>query len=127
VPRLRPMPLAATWPSQNEPAWTEPAWRSIPGNVRGVHRHAVIHERGPVRAGYPRKELVRRLQRRLCELCEHGPTVNVHQIAGLSQLGLPGPGQPAWAALMANKRRKTLVVCADCHDYIHANPVTHAA
>jgi len=24
-------------------------------------------------------------------------------------------------------RRKTLIVCAACHDYIHANPVTHAA
>jgi Type II intron maturase len=90
-------------------------------------RTAVIHERGPVRAGYPRKELVRRLQRRLCELCEHGTTVTVHQVTALKQLGLPGPGQPAWAALMAAKRRKTLVVCASCHDYIHATPVTHAA
>jgi hypothetical protein len=24
-------------------------------------------------------------------------------------------------------RRKTLVVCAPCHDWIHANPVAHAA
>src|SRR6266542_1166169 len=31
------------------------------------------------------------------------------------------------AALMAKMRRKTLIVCAPCHDYIHANPVTHAA
>jgi len=46
---------------------------------------------------------------------------------GLSQLGKPGPGQPAWAALMARMRRKTLIVCAPCHDWIHANPVTHAA
>ena len=37
------------------------------------------------------------------------------------------PGQPAWAALMVKKRRKTLIVCADCHDWIHANPVAHAA
>ena len=43
------------------------------------------------------------------------------------QLGKPGPGQPAWAALMARMRRKTLIVCAPCHDYIHANPVAHAA
>jgi hypothetical protein len=34
---------------------------------------------------------------------------------------------PAWAALMAKKRRKTLIVCAPCHDWIHANPVAHAA
>ena len=90
-------------------------------------RRAVITDPAPVRIGYPRKELIRRLQRRLCELCEHGATVTVHHIAGLRQLGQPGPGQPAWAALMAKKRRKTLIVCADCHDYIHATPVTHAA
>ena len=75
----------------------------------------------------PRKELVSRLRRRWCELCETGTTVAVHQVAGLSHLGKPGPGQPAWAALMARMRRKTLIVCAPCHDYIHASPVAHAA
>jgi len=24
-------------------------------------------------------------------------------------------------------RRKTLIVCADCHEHIHAAPVAHAA
>ncbi|SRR5712691_1753599 len=90
-------------------------------------RRAVITDPAPARIGYPRKELIRRLQRRLCELCEHGTTVTVHQVAGLRQLGQPGPGQPAWAALMAKMRRKTLIICAGCHDYIHANPVAHAA
>lgn len=90
-------------------------------------RRAVITDPAPVRISYPRKELIRRLQRRLCELCEHGTTVIVHQVAALRHLGQPGPGQPAWAALMARMRRKTLIVCADCHDYIHANPIAHAA
>ena len=36
--------------------------------------------------------------------------------------GKPGPGQPAWAALMAKMRRKTLIVCAACHEPIHAKP-----
>ena len=90
-------------------------------------RRAVITDPAPVRIEYPRKELIRRLQRRDCELCGHGITVTVHQIAALSQLGQPGPGQPAWAALMAGMRRKTLIVCSGCHDYIHANPVAHAA
>jgi hypothetical protein len=53
--------------------------------------------------------------------------VAVHQVAALKELGRPGPGQPAWAALMTKMRRKTLIVCAACHDHIHANPVTHAA
>ena len=51
----------------------------------------------------------------------------VHQVAKLARLGAPGPGQPAWAALMARKRRKTLVVCQPCREAIHATPVTHAA
>jgi group II intron reverse transcriptase/maturase len=90
-------------------------------------RRAVITDPAPARITHPRKELIRRLQRRACELCEHGATVAVHHVTGLRQLGEPGPGQPAWAALMAKKRRKTLIVCADCHEYIHANPVAHAA
>ena len=78
----------------------------------------MLHQNGTFCAG---------LMRRLCELCEHGATVAVHQVAALMELGRPGPGQPAWAALMAIMRRKTLIVCASCHEYIHAKPVTHAA
>jgi group II intron reverse transcriptase/maturase len=90
-------------------------------------RRAVIRDPGPAPAAAPRKELISRLRRRQCELCEHGTTVAVHQVAGLASLGKPEPGRPAWAALMAKMRRKTLVVCAACHDYIHANPVANTA
>ena len=90
-------------------------------------RRAVIHDPAPGLAAYPRKELISRLRRRECELCETGATVTVHQVTGLNALGEPGPGQPAWAVLMAKMRRKTLIVCAACHDWIHANPVAHAA
>ena len=90
-------------------------------------RRAVIHDPAPILPAYPRKELISRLRKRECELCETGATVAVHQIAGLNELGQPGPGQPAWATLMAKMRRKTLVVCAACHEWIHANPVAHAA
>jgi group II intron reverse transcriptase/maturase len=90
-------------------------------------RRAVITDPAPVPVLAPRKELIHRLRKRCCELCEHGATVAVHQVAKLAHLGRPGPGQPAWAALMAKMRRKTLIVCAACHDHIHASPVTHAA
>jgi hypothetical protein len=90
-------------------------------------RRAVITDPGPVLVRLPRRELLRRLQRRQCELCEQGATVAVHQVAGLKQLGTAEPGQPAWAVLMAKMRRKTLVVCAPCHEHIHANPVAQAA
>jgi group II intron reverse transcriptase/maturase len=90
-------------------------------------RSTVICDYAPVPVPAPRKELIYRLRARRCELCEHGETVAVHQVARLADLGKPGPGQPAWAALMARKRRKTLIVCTDCHDHIHATPVANAA
>jgi AI2M/AI1M-like, HNH endonuclease len=96
------------------------------GIILRQDRRAVIPDPVPGPEPYPRKELIRRLHRRECELCETGATVAV-QVTGLKALGEPGPGQPAWAALMAKMRRKTLIVCAACHSWIHANPVAHAA
>ena len=81
----------------------------------------------PVLVPAPRKELIYRLRLRECELCGHGTTVVVHQVAKLAKLGRPGPGQPAWAVRMAKMRRKTLVVCRSCHQVIHATPVTQTA
>jgi len=97
------------------------------GIILRQDRRAVITDPAPVQVRVPRKELLARLRQRECELCEAGTTVAVHQVTGLNKLGRPGPGQPAWATLMAKMRRKTLVVCAPCHDWIHANPVAHAA
>jgi len=91
------------------------------------NRRAVIRDPAPAPAPYPRKQLIKRLRKRECELCETGTTVAVHQVTRLTELGKPGPGQPAWAVLMATMRRKTLIVCADCHEYIHATPVANAA
>jgi hypothetical protein len=97
------------------------------GIILRQDRRAVITDPAPVPVRVPRKELLMRLRKRECELCEAGTTVAVHQVTGLKELGKPGPGQPTWATLMARMRRKTLIVCAPCHDWIHANPVAHAA
>jgi putative transposase len=50
--------------------------------------------------------------------------VEVHQVRRLADLVKPGRPQPAWAQLMAKRRRKTLVVCRACHDRIHARQPT---
>ncbi len=92
------------------------------GIILRQNRRAVIRDPAPTPAPYPRKELIKRLRKRECELCETGTTVAVHQVTGLKDLGKPGTGQPAW-----KMRRKTLIVCPACHDWIHANPVAHAA
>src|SRR5664280_2657041 len=90
-------------------------------------KDAVIVDRVPKPHPHPRKELIHRLLTRRCELCGDPGKVLVHQVRKLASLGQTGSGQPTWAALMATKRRKTLVVCAACHDVIHAHPVTIAA
>jgi group II intron reverse transcriptase/maturase len=80
---------------------------------------AVLHDRTPGRDIKPRRELVTRLLTRRCELCEHIGEVQVHHIRRLAELGPPHPTQPPWTRIMAQRRRKTLVVCASCHAHIH--------
>ncbi len=63
-------------------------------------RRAVIHDPAPARIGHPRKELIHRLLKRACELCEHGTTVTVHQVTALPCSASPGRasprGPPSW-------------------------------
>jgi group II intron reverse transcriptase/maturase len=74
-----------------------------------------------------RKELITRLQAGRCEMCEQPGHVEVHHVGKLAHLGKPGKPRPPWAERMARKRRKTLVVCAACHDTIHnRQPTTKA-
>lgn len=83
------------------------------------NRDAVLIDRVPTRITYPRKELVTRLLGRRCELCADTGPVLVHQVRNLASLNSFGADQPDWVAVMARKRRKTLVVCRACHDLIH--------
>jgi group II intron reverse transcriptase/maturase len=83
-------------------------------------KKAVIQDRQPGRATGP-KELVTRLLANRCEICERSGNVEVHHIRKLADLGKFGQaGRPAWAAIMAKRRRKSLVVCLDCHADIHS-------
>ena len=91
------------------------------------NKDAAITDRIPDRVPHPRKELVTRLLARRCELCGEPSKVLVHQVRNLASLGKPGPAQPRWAAVMARKRRKTLVVCRPCHDLIHHAQTAAAA
>jgi Type II intron maturase/Reverse transcriptase (RNA-dependent DNA polymerase) len=81
---------------------------------------AVISDRAPVPGIVRHKELVTRLLADRCEICGHAGEVHVHQVRKLADLGKPGQPRPAWAELMARRRRKTLVVCQPCHDTIHS-------
>ena len=89
---------------------------------------AFLNERIYGRGTYPHKELVTRLLKGRCEICDYHGQVQVHQVRKLTDLTQPGPTQPVWDQIMAQRRRKTLVVCAACHDQIHTGqPVTLTA
>jgi hypothetical protein len=85
---------------------------------------AVLTDRqhtGPV---YPNKQLVTRLLRGRCELCKRSDDVQVHHVRALAELNRFAQPQPVWVQVMAKSRRKSLVICGDCHDLIHRQPAT---
>jgi group II intron reverse transcriptase/maturase len=82
-------------------------------------RNAVLTDRKPVPVTVRSKELVLRLLKGRCEMCQCAGEVQVHHVAKLAHLVKPGQAPPVWAETMAKRRRKTLVVCPGCHNTIH--------
>jgi hypothetical protein len=78
---------------------------------------AVLNDQLPQRIAYPRKELIGRLCAGRCELCKQTDEVQVHHARSLAELDAADP--TPWVKAMIRRRRKTLVVCSDCHDRIH--------
>jgi group II intron reverse transcriptase/maturase len=67
-----------------------------------------------------RSEVVDRLLAQECELCGATDKIEVHHIRKLSDLEQKGKSdRPEWMKKMAARRRKTLVVCLECHHKIH--------
>ncbi len=85
-------------------------------------KNAVLTDRAPTLVTR-RKELPQRLLAGRCEVCGQRENIQVHQVRKLANLTTPGQS-PAWAEIMLRRRRKTLVVCGDCHSHIHAGQPT---
>lgn len=74
-----------------------------------------------------RSDLIQRLQANECELCGSQVQVQVHHIRKLKDLKQRWAGRkekPMWVERMIAMQRKTLVVCFDCHQKIHAGQPT---
>jgi len=68
-----------------------------------------------------RSELILRLLAGKCELCGCDGPLNVHHIRALADIDRPGRRPKAdWEKIMSARKRKTLVVCGECHGKIHA-------
>lgn len=97
-------------------------------SLKVVH---VGHETIDDTMGFPREyaktDLIQRLQANTCELCGSTNNIEVHHVRKLQNLKLRWAGKknkPKWVIKMIALRRKTLVVCAKCHDDIHAGRPT---
>ena len=74
----------------------------------------------PTRVWSARTELIERLLADTCEICGSQESVEVHHVRSLKDLNKPGKRDRSKVARkMAARRRKTVVVCAGCHDLIH--------
>jgi group II intron reverse transcriptase/maturase len=68
-----------------------------------------------------RNELIKRLLANECEMCGSRQDIRVHHIRKLADLETKGGSEkPRWVKIMSTRRRKTLVVCHQCHMDIHA-------
>ena len=62
--------------------------------------------------------LKQRVERHTCELCEKDcRNLEIHQVKKLKDL----KGNSEWEIIMRKRRRKTLVVCPECHKQIHSD------
>jgi len=68
-----------------------------------------------------RNELGKRLLAHECEWCGiRGSQVEVHHIRKLGNLA----GKTPWERQMIERRRKTMVLCVECHDELHAGKLS---
>lgn len=82
-------------------------------------RKAIIQDK-PYKVYGGRTELIKRLLADTCESCGSTKDIEVHHIRKLADLKKPGQGEvPKWVELMSARKRKTLVVCRECHVAIH--------
>jgi hypothetical protein len=88
-------------------------------------RTAVLTDLSPVMASTKRNELILRLLADRCEICGSRANIEVHHIRKLADLNRHDrPDKPAWVHLMAKRRRKTLIICRDCHEDTHAGRIS---
>jgi RNA-directed DNA polymerase len=63
-----------------------------------------------------------RLEAHLCEFCgKSGGYFEVHHIRKRKDV----KGKEAWERIMIARRRKTMVLCHECHDLLHAGKLSY--
>jgi group II intron reverse transcriptase/maturase len=107
----------------------QPGKRTLTARFGGIplrrQMNAYIKDFDPTRRKPHRTELIQRLLADECELCKATGNVEVHHVRKLANVQKPGrKAIPLWKEVMIARRRKTLVICRECHQAIHAGKPT---
>lgn len=91
------------------------------GGISLTHKRKTVIDDKPYKIWGGRTELLKRLLADTCELCGSTKDIEVHHIRKLSDLKTKGKAEkPIWIQIMATRKRKTLVICRECHNNIHS-------
>jgi group II intron reverse transcriptase/maturase len=97
----------------------EPLVARFGGIALRRHKQAILNDE-PKQVYGNRSEVVQRLLAQRCELCGATANCEVHHVRKLADLSQPGRREkPLWVRRMASRRRKTLVLCRQCHEEVH--------
>ena len=110
--------LAVTVPRESK----KPLIAYFGGISLSYKREAVIKDILRSGLNFIRKEtdLERRLLAEICEVCGSEDRIEVHHVRKLKDLyGKEAKDRPSWKKIMIAKRRKTLVLCHECHVNLH--------
>ena len=110
--------LAVTVPREGK----KPLVAYFGGISMSYKRKAVIKDILRSGLNFIRKEsdLERRLLAEICEVCGSEDKIEVHHVRKLKDLyGKGAKDRPSWKKIMLAKRRKTLVLCHECHVNLH--------
>ncbi|OJE49914.1 maturase [Bacillus proteolyticus] len=90
------------------------------GMKLAYNKTATIIE-NPVKIFNTRTQLIDRLRNNTCELCGARGNIEMHHVKKLKNLrNNSRKEKPEWIKRMVAMNRKTLAVCEECHDKIHA-------
>jgi group II intron reverse transcriptase/maturase len=97
-------------------------WGAIPLKVVKTEKEYIHDRQYQEQYTDVRSDLIRRLQADTCEICGSHDRCEVHHVRKLSDLKKRWAGRkskPEWVKRMIALRRKTLIVCYECHRSIH--------
>jgi hypothetical protein len=71
---------------------------------------------------FNRSSLQQRLEANICEFCgKEGGFFEVHHVRKMKDVN----GKEGWQQIMMARKRKTMILCNECHDKLHAGKLPY--